>query len=125
MQSWRSVLIAWLISRLEYPLRSILPQGIKTFSDALYFVTFIDDCSRKLWVYVLKTKDQVLEKFKQFQALIERQSGMKGIKHEKTLSKTPQLNGLVERMNETLIEKLGACFLKESYLGISGVRHFT
>ncbi|RDX81115.1 hypothetical protein CR513_38247, partial [Mucuna pruriens] len=50
---------------------------VKSFSDALYFVTFIDDCSRKLWVYVLKTKDQVLEKFKQFQALVERQSGKK------------------------------------------------
>ncbi|RDY10793.1 hypothetical protein CR513_04628, partial [Mucuna pruriens] len=45
---------------------------IKSFSGSLYFVTFIDDCSRKLWVYVLKAKDQVLEKFKQFQTLVER-----------------------------------------------------
>ena len=29
----------------------------KTLGGALYFVTFIDDCSRKLWVYVLKTND--------------------------------------------------------------------
>jgi len=41
------------------------------------FVTFIDDCSRKLWVYVLKTKDQVLEKFKEFYVLVERQSSKK------------------------------------------------
>ncbi|RDX81950.1 hypothetical protein CR513_37321, partial [Mucuna pruriens] len=40
--------------------------NVKSFNSALYFVTFIDDCSRKLWVYVLKTKDQVLKKFKQF-----------------------------------------------------------
>ncbi|RDY13059.1 hypothetical protein CR513_02068, partial [Mucuna pruriens] len=53
------------------------PLKVKSFSGALYFVTFIDDCSRKLWVYVLKIKDQVLEKFKQFQALVERQSGKK------------------------------------------------
>ncbi|RDX68493.1 hypothetical protein CR513_52510, partial [Mucuna pruriens] len=39
---------------------------VKSFSGALYFVTFINDCSRKLWVYTLKSKDQV-----------ERQSGKK------------------------------------------------
>ncbi|RDX75688.1 hypothetical protein CR513_44403, partial [Mucuna pruriens] len=50
---------------------------VKSFSGALYFVTCIDDCSRKLWIYVLKTKDQVLEKFKQFQALVERQLSKK------------------------------------------------
>ncbi|RDY05683.1 hypothetical protein CR513_10444, partial [Mucuna pruriens] len=32
---------------------------------------------KKLWVYVLKTKDQVLEKFKHFQTLVERQLGKK------------------------------------------------
>ncbi|RDY02463.1 hypothetical protein CR513_14073, partial [Mucuna pruriens] len=84
---------------------------------------FIDDCSKKLWVYNLKSKDQVLEKFKQFQALVEKQSGKKmkcirsdngdeycgpfdGIRHGKTHSKTPELNGLVERMNTTLIERV-------------------
>ncbi|RDX93216.1 hypothetical protein CR513_24551, partial [Mucuna pruriens] len=50
---------------------------VKSFSGAPYFVTFIDDCSRKFWVYTLKKKDQVLEKFKQFQALVDRQSGKK------------------------------------------------
>ncbi|RDY02675.1 hypothetical protein CR513_13840, partial [Mucuna pruriens] len=53
------------------------PLKVKSFSGALYLVTFIDDYSRKLWVYVLKTKDQVLEKFKQFQTLVERQSSKK------------------------------------------------
>ena len=45
----------------------------KTLRGALYFVTFIDDCSSKLWVYVLKSKDQVLGVFKQFQASVERE----------------------------------------------------
>ena len=49
----------------------------KTLGGALYFVTFIDDCSRKLWVYVLKIKDQVLSVFKQFQASVEREAGKK------------------------------------------------
>ncbi|RDX90379.1 hypothetical protein CR513_27759, partial [Mucuna pruriens] len=88
------------------------PLKVKSFSGALYFVTFIDDCSRKFWVYVLKTKDQVLEKFKQFQVLVERQLSKKvkcirsdnggeycgafdvyckqqGIRHEKIHTKTP------------------------------------
>jgi len=48
------------------------PLKVKSFSGALYFVTFIDECSKKLWVYVLKTKDQVLEKLKEFHVLVER-----------------------------------------------------
>lgn len=114
------------------------PLKVKSFSGALYFVTFIDDCSRKLWVYALKTKDQVLEKFKEFHVMVERQSGKKlkcirtdnggeycgpfdvyckqhGIRHEKTPPKTPQLNGLAERMNRTLIERV-RCMLSEAKL---------
>ena len=44
-----------------------------TLDGAYYFVTFIDDHSRKLWVYTLKSKYQVLDVFKQFKALVERQ----------------------------------------------------
>ena len=33
-----------------------------------YYVTFIDDYSRKTWVYFLKTKDEVFRKFKEFKA---------------------------------------------------------
>ncbi|KAL4368326.1 hypothetical protein GQ457_05G026720 [Hibiscus cannabinus] len=44
---------------------------------ALYFVTFIDDHSRKVWIYLLKTKDQVLEAFKEFHAKVERETGRK------------------------------------------------
>lgn len=53
------------------------PMKTRTLGGCLYFVTFIDDCSRKVWVYTLKTKDQVLDVFKQFHALVERQTGKK------------------------------------------------
>ena len=53
------------------------PLKVKSFSGALYFVTFIDDCSRKLWVYALQRKDRVPEKFKEFHAMVERQSRKK------------------------------------------------
>lgn len=49
----------------------------RTFDGALYFVTFIDDFSRKLWAYALKSKDKVLEVFKQFHAGVEREIGQK------------------------------------------------
>ena len=114
------------------------PMKTKTLGGALYFVTFIDDCSRKRWFYVLNTKDQVLGVFKQFQASVERETGKKlkcirtdnggeycgpfdeyckhqGIRHQKTPPKTPQLNGLAERMSRTLMERV-RCLLSEAKL---------
>jgi len=40
-----------------------------------YFITFIDDFSRKTWVYFLKRKSEMLNCFKDFKAIIEKQSG--------------------------------------------------
>ena len=51
------------------------PMSIKTHGGASYFITFIDDTSRKVWMYVLKSKDQVFEVFKDFQDKIERKTG--------------------------------------------------
>ena len=38
--------------------------------ESRYFVTFIDDKSRFTAVYFVKTKDQVLEKFKEYEAMV-------------------------------------------------------
>nr|GEV77481.1 retrovirus-related Pol polyprotein from transposon TNT 1-94 [Tanacetum cinerariifolium] len=117
------------------------PMKTKRLGECSYFVTFIDDHSRKVWVYTLKTKDQVLDVFKQFHALVERQTWKKlkcirtnnggeyigpfdaycrehGIQHQKTPSKTPQLNGLAERMNRTLVERV-RCLLSHAELPAS------
>ena len=114
------------------------PFKVKSKGDSLYFAAFIDDYSRKIWVYHLKSKDQVLDVFKQFQALFERQMRKKlkcirtdnggeyigpfdnycksqGICHQKTPPKTPQLNGSAERMNRTLVERV-RCVLSEAKL---------
>jgi len=115
------------------------PLKVRSFSGALYFVNFIDDCSRKLWVYALQWKDQVLEKFKEFHIMVERKSCKKlkfiqsdnggeyygpfdiycrqqGIRHEKTPSKTPQLNGLVKGLH--------VCFRKQSCQRTFVERHY-
>ena len=82
-----------------------------------YFVTVIDDFSRKLWAFVLTSKDQVLLVFKEFHVREERKFGQKlkairrdkngecrgefelhcktqGIKHEYTVPKASDLNVL-------------------------------
>ena len=45
-----------------------------SLSGALYFVTFIDDHSRKVFAYVLKDKYQVCDAFKEFHAMVERET---------------------------------------------------
>jgi len=42
-----------------------------------YFLTFIDDFSRKTWIYFLKRKSKVLNCFKDFKVIVEKQSGYK------------------------------------------------
>ena len=49
----------------------------KSLSGAEYFVTFIDDKSRFVWVYTLKHKSEVFEKFTEWKSMVEKSSGMK------------------------------------------------
>lgn len=42
-----------------------------------YYVTFIDDFSKKTWIYFLKNKDELFSRFKVFKALMENQTGRK------------------------------------------------
>jgi hypothetical protein len=44
---------------------------------ARYFVTFIDDFLRKTHVYLLRAKGKAFDKFKEYKALVENQTGMK------------------------------------------------
>ena len=43
----------------------------------IYFLTFIDDFSRKSWVYFLKNKSEVFSIFQIFKSLVENESGKK------------------------------------------------
>ena len=104
-----------------------------------YFVSFIDDFSRRVWIYTMKHKDEVLDIFLTWKKMIETQTGRRikklrsdnggeytsdpffevcqnaGIVRHFTVPGTPQQNGVAERMNRTLVEKV-RCMLSQSGL---------
>jgi hypothetical protein len=51
------------------PIKPMLTRHIR------YFFTFIDDYSRNTWVCFLKRKSEMLNYFKDFKVIIEKQSG--------------------------------------------------
>ncbi|KAL5821663.1 hypothetical protein ACOSQ3_023545 [Xanthoceras sorbifolium] len=116
----------------------VCSMSCKSLGGATYFVTFIDDHSRKVWTFALKTKDQVQEVFKHFHVKVERETGRRlkcvradnggeyrgpfeeycrsfGIRLEKSVPKTPQHNGVAERMNRTICERV-RCMLSNAKL---------
>ena len=44
---------------------------------SLYFVSFIDDASRKVWIYFLKYKSDVFDVFKKWLAQVENETCLK------------------------------------------------
>jgi hypothetical protein len=53
------------------------PTNTTSRGGARYFVTFINNFSRKTHVYFLKVKVEVFDKFKAYKALVEIQTEMK------------------------------------------------
>jgi len=53
------------------------PIEFPAYSGNRYFITFVDEYSRMLWLYLIKVKSDALEVFQQFKVLAEKQSGMK------------------------------------------------
>ncbi|KAK2352556.1 putative mitochondrial protein [Trifolium repens] len=111
------------------------PIETSTLGGNRYFMTCVDEFTRKIWIFLLKEKSEVFSVFTKFCALAERQSGNKlkilrtdgggeynskdfqvycdekGIVHEVTAPYTPQHNGLAERRNRTLLN-MARCMLK-------------
>ncbi|KAK9671652.1 hypothetical protein RND81_12G045300 [Saponaria officinalis] len=93
-----------------------------------YFITFTDDVSRYGYVYLMRHKSESFEKFKQFKNEVQNQIGKKikalrsdrggeyfsqefddhlkdcGIVSQLTPPGAPQLNGVSERRNRTLLD---------------------
>ena len=51
------------------------PMQVPSLGGNRYVLTFIDDYTRKTWVYMLKQKSEVFEKFHHFKTLVEKQCG--------------------------------------------------
>jgi hypothetical protein len=104
------------------------PMRTTSHGGARYFLTFIDDFSRKTHVYFLKAKGEAFEKFKQYKALVENEIGHKikvlqfdnggefvskkfdaflaqcGIQRQTNVPYSPQQNGVAEHANKTIME---------------------
>nr|GEY32150.1 putative ribonuclease H-like domain-containing protein [Tanacetum cinerariifolium] len=104
------------------------PTFIKSLNKKSYCLVVTDDYSRFTWVFLLATKDKISPILKTFITGIENQlslkvkiirsdngtefknndlnqfCGMKGIKREFSVPRTPQQNRIAERKNRTLIE---------------------
>ncbi len=94
-----------------------------------YFLTFTDDYSKYTHVYLIKHKDEVFSRFKSYQRLAEKETGhqlkalrtdnggeytsreftsylqQEGVDHQFTVPKTPEQNGVAERLNRTILDK--------------------
>ena len=53
------------------------PMSSSSLSRYVYYVSFIDDFSRKTWIYFLKGKNEVFSKFKEYKGLVENQTDKK------------------------------------------------
>ncbi|GJY94830.1 retrovirus-related pol polyprotein from transposon TNT 1-94 [Tanacetum coccineum] len=104
------------------------PTSVRSINHKTYCLVVTDDYSRFSWVFFLATKDETSGILKTFITGIENQinhkvkiircdngtefknndmnqfCGMKGIKREFSVARTPQQNGVAERKNRTLIE---------------------
>jgi hypothetical protein len=50
------------------------PMSVPSLEKSMYYVSFIDDFSRKTWIYFLRNKSKVFDRFKYFKALVENQT---------------------------------------------------
>ena len=53
------------------------PMPVPSLGKSMYYVSFIYDFSRNTWIYFLRKKSEVFEKFKEFKALVESQTEKK------------------------------------------------
>lgn len=104
------------------------PISPTTWDDKKYFLTLIDDYTHFTVIYLLETKSEVTKYFKEYEALVTAQFSSKisklrcdngteyttkdltgfckskGIQVVYTTPYTPELNGVAERMNRTIVE---------------------
>jgi hypothetical protein len=53
------------------------PVHVLSLGKSMYYVSFIDNFSRSTWIYFLRNKYEVFDKFKEFKALVENETEKK------------------------------------------------
>jgi hypothetical protein len=115
------------------------PLPTQTVEGYRYWVSFIDDASRYVFIVLLKLKSDVFEAFKQYKAHVENLLGQKikmlrddkggeymskefnhfltnaGISRQHTVRNEPHQNGVAERFNRTL-QEAATSIMTESHL---------
>ena len=109
-------------------------KSIPTQGGNKYFITFIDDSTKYCYIYLLKSKDEAIDKFVLYKNEVENQLNKRikvvrsdrggeyvspyadfcaknGIRHEFTSPYSPQSNGIAERKNRTLKEMVNAMII--------------
>ncbi|KAJ6086182.1 hypothetical protein N7486_010463 [Penicillium sp. IBT 16267x] len=106
------------------------PISIRSIRHQRYFLTITDDASRFTWLYLMTSRDEVLECYKQVEAFLHTQLSMtvrrvcgdnaaehtplarylaeRGMVWDSSPPYTPQLNGIPEIENRWLVEPLVA-----------------
>jgi hypothetical protein len=51
--------------------------SVPSLGGSMFYVSFIDDFSRKTWIYFMRKKSEVFDKFKEFKSLVENETNKK------------------------------------------------
>ncbi|GJS66801.1 integrase, catalytic region, zinc finger, CCHC-type containing protein [Tanacetum coccineum] len=78
------------------------PMRVQTINGKKYILVIVDDYSLFTWVKFLRSKDETLESLSIKTRL--HIMNVSAIFHQKTVPRTPQQNGVIERQNHTLVE---------------------
>ena len=103
------------------------PLSVSSIEKHMYYVIFVDDYSRRCWIFFMQNKSETFSNFCEFKALVEKESGKQvkalrsdnggeyissefkdfcrkeGIRREPIVPHNPQQNGVAERKNKKIM----------------------
>ena len=103
------------------------PFSVASTTKHMYYVIFVDEYSRRCWIFFMQKKSETFSKFCEFKALVEKESGKQvkalqsdsggeyisnklkyfcskeGIRRELIAPHNPQQNRVVERKNRMIV----------------------
>jgi len=123
------------------------PFSVASTTKHKYYVIFVDDFSRKCWIFFMQKKSETYLKFYEFKALVEKELGKKvkaprsnnggefisgkfkdfcsakGIQRELIAPHNPEQNGVAEQKNRTIVGAAWVMLHDQAYPFTCGWRH--